>query len=122
MRRTGQRFAEVKATPRDRSTKRSRGDLQRHTLLGARSSFDALSRARGARAPGQTFFFGRWRTMQEAILRITRAPEMRGVTWVREGDQIVGRDGRGFEMRLNVELRKFVAPPPKIAYLHGREP
>lgn len=53
---------------------------------------------------GQVFFLGRWRTPQEFALRITRAPEMKGVTWKADPERgaIVGTQGT-FECVLYVK-------------------
>jgi len=58
MRRTGQRSRSQRATPRDRSTNGVVVTCSVTRCWAPESSFDALSRARGARAPRQTFFFG----------------------------------------------------------------
>lgn len=71
--------------------------------------------------PGRVFFMGRWRTRVEFALRVKRDPSMRGVTWVREGDWIVGREG-SFEIRLRVVSPVLEKPAAKVTYMHGVRP
>jgi hypothetical protein len=53
--------------------------------------------------PGEVFFLGRWRSLEEAIERVRGDRAMRGVLWALEGGYVVGRLG-SFEIRL-------IAPP-----------
>lgn len=71
--------------------------------------------------PGRVFFMGRWRTRVEFALRIKRDSSMRGVTWAREGDWIVGREG-SFEIRLRVVSPVLEKPAAKVTYMHGVRP
>jgi len=52
-----------------------------------------------AEHPGRVLYLGRWRTPEEAAVRIISDQSMRGVKWAIESGVLIGRQN-GFEMRL----------------------